>query len=109
MALSDFPLEKKLDSHKNYMMKVKMSYHHFIEQTEGLELHEVTSLSGASLVAQWRRICLPIQEPGVRSLAWEDPLEKEKQPTPVFLPRESCRQRSLAGDSPRGHKELNTT
>ena len=26
------------------------------------------------------------------------------QPTPVFLPGESCRQRSLAGYSPRGHK-----
>ena len=90
-------------------MKVKMSYHHFIEQTEGLELHEVTSLSGTSLVAQWWRICLPIQELGVRSLAWEDPLEKEEQPTPVFLPGESCRQRNLAGNSPRGHKELNTT
>ena len=31
------------------------------------------------------------------------------QPTPVFLPRESHRQRSLAGYSPRGHKELDKT
>ena len=30
-----------------------------------------------SLVAQWLRICLPIQETWVRSLIWEDPLEKE--------------------------------
>ena len=30
----------------------------------------------------------------------EDPLEKEWQPTPVFLPRESHRQRNLAGYSP---------
>ena len=27
------------------------------------------------------------------------------QPTPVFLPGEFCGQRSLAGDSMRGHKE----
>ena len=30
-----------------------------------------------SLVAQWLRICLPIQETWVRPLIWEDPLEKE--------------------------------
>ena len=32
---------------------------------------------GASLVAQWLRICLPVQETRVRSSSWEDPLEKE--------------------------------
>ena len=36
----------------------------------------------------------------VRSLGWEDPLEKEMQPTPVFLPRESHGQRSLVSYSP---------
>ena len=30
-------------------------------------------------------------------------------PTPVFLPGKSHRQRSLAGYSPRGHKETNMT
>ena len=29
--------------------------------------------SGASLVAQWIRICLPMQGTQVRSLVWEDP------------------------------------
>ena len=28
---------------------------------------------GTSLVAQWLRICLPIQGTRVRSLVWEDP------------------------------------
>ena len=37
-------------------------------------------------------------------LGWEEPLEKEMEPTPVFLPGESRGQRSLAGYSPRGHK-----
>ena len=32
------------------------------------------------------------------------PGEGKRQPTPVFLPRESHGQRSLAGYSPRGHK-----
>ena len=31
----------------------------------------------ASLVAQWQRICLPVQETQVGSLGQEDPLEKE--------------------------------
>ena len=31
------------------------------------------------------------------------------QPTPAFLPRQSHEQRSLAGYSPQGHKELDTT
>ena len=28
-------------------------------------------------MAQWQRICLPVQEPQVPSLGREDPLEKE--------------------------------
>ena len=44
----------------------------------------------------------------VRSLGWEDPLEKEWQPAPVFLPEESHGLRSLLGCSPQGHKESDT-
>ena len=32
---------------------------------------------GASLVVQWSRICLPMQETQVQSVGQEDPLEKE--------------------------------
>ena len=45
----------------------------------------------------------------VRSLGREDPLEESIAPTPVFLPRESHRQRSLVGYSPQGHKESDMT
>ena len=38
-----------------------------------------------------------MQETQVRSLGWEDSLEKEWQHTPVFLPGESHGQRSLVG------------
>ena len=37
-----------------------------------------------------------MQETQVQILDWEDPLEKEMQPTPVFLPGEFHGQRSLA-------------
>ena len=36
-------------------------------------------------------------------------LRKKQQPTPVFLPGESIGQRSHAGYSPWGRKELNMT
>ena len=46
-----------------------------------------------------------IRETRVQSLGQEDPLGREWQPTPVFLPGEFHGQRSLAGYSPWGHKE----
>ena len=46
-----------------------------------------------------------MQETWVRSLDWEDPLEKEMASHSVFLPGESHGQRSLVGHSPWGRKE----
>ena len=43
--------------------------------------------------------------PWVRKILWMG----AQQPTPVFLPGESHRQRSLVGYSPWDHKELDTT
>ena len=45
----------------------------------------------------------------VQSLGCENHLEKEMQPTPVFLPGKSHRQKSLVGYSPWSCKESNTT
>ena len=44
-------------------------------------------------------------EPWVSKVPWR----RKWQPTPVFLPGESHGQRSLAGYSPRGHKESDMT
>ena len=46
------------------------------------------------------------QETWVRSLGWEDPLEKEMEPTPVFLPGESHGHRSRVGYSPWDQKRV---
>ena len=46
---------------------------------------------------------------GFNSSAEEIPWRREWLPTPVFFPGESHGQRSLAGYSPRGGKELDTT
>ena len=49
-----------------------------------------------------------MQETRIPSLGGEDPLEKGMASHPVFLPAEFHGQKSLAGYSPRGHKESHT-
>ena len=54
--------------------------------------------------------CLPaMQETGFNPWVGKIPWRRKWQPTPVFLPGESQGQRSLAGYSPWGRKELDTT
>ena len=53
----------------------------------------------------WWRICLQCRRPGFSPWVGKIPWRREWQPTPVFWPGESHGQRSLAGDSPWGHKE----
>ena len=63
----------------------------------------------ASLVAQTVKNPPTMQETQVRSLGWEDPLEKEMATIPVLLPGKSQGQRSLVDYSPWDHKESETT
>ena len=60
-------------------------------------------LGWASLIAQLVKNPA-VQETRVQFLGQEDPLEKEMQPTPGFLPGKSHGQRSLTGYSPWGCK-----
>ena len=50
-----------------------------------------------------------MQETWVRTLSWEDPLEKGMAAHSSFLTGESHGQRSLAGYSPWDHKESDMT
>ena len=51
-----------------------------------------------------------MQETQVRSLGWEDPLEKEMATHSYqYLPGEFHEQRSLVGYSPWGHKDSDRT
>ena len=50
-----------------------------------------------------------VRETRVRSLSWEDPLEKEMATMPVFLPGESHGRGSLVGYSPWGRTESDMT
>jgi len=44
-------------------------------------------------------------DPWVEKIPWR----RKWQPTPVFLPKKSYRQRSLSGYSPWAHRELDMT
>ena len=62
-----------------------------------------------SLVAQTVKHLPTMRETWVQSLGWEDPWRRKWQPTPVPLPGKSHGWRSLAGYSPWGRKESDTT
>ena len=63
----------------------------------------------ANLMAQMVKNPPATWETCIRSPVWEDPLEREWLPTPVFWPGEFHGQRSLAGYSPWGRKESHMT
>ena len=70
----------------------------------------------ASLMAQTGKNLPATRETWVRSLGWKDPLDREDLwekgraiRYAVFLPGEFHGQRSLAGYSPCGYKELDMT
>ena len=65
-----------------------------------------SEIQWASPVAQTVKNLPVTQETWVQFLGRKDPLEKGWQLTPVFFPGEFYGQRSLAGYSPQGCKEL---
>ena len=64
---------------------------------------------GASLVAQMVKNLPQCRRPGFDHWVGKIPWRGEWPPTPVFLPGEYHGQRSLAGYSPWGRKELDMT
>ena len=56
-----------------------------------------------------KNICLQCGRPGFKPWVGKIPWRRKWQPTPVFLPGKSHGRRSLAGYSPWGFKELDTT
>ena len=63
----------------------------------------------ASLVAQMVKRLSAMQEIRVRSLGWEDPLEKDMAAHSSILAWKTHGRRSLVGYCPWGHKEWDTT
>ena len=69
----------------------------------------VWSLLGLSWCLRWCGICLQGRRLGFDSWVGKIPWGREWLATPVFLPGEFHEQRRLAGYSPWGHKEWDTT
>ena len=63
----------------------------------------------ASLVAQWVKNLPAVQETWVRSLGWEDPLEKEMATCSSILAWKSSWTEEPGGLQSMGHKESGTT
>ena len=61
------------------------------------------------MAAQMVKDLPSVRETWVHSLGWEDPWRRESLSTPVFLPGIFHGQRSLAGHSPWGHEDSDTT
>ena len=66
-------------------------------------------MNGASLMTQMVKNHLQCRRPGFDTWVGKIPWRRAWQPAPVFLPGESHVQRSLAGYSPWGCKELDMT
>ena len=73
------------------------------EKVQDLKL--TTGIRGKEPACQCRRHKRCTFDPWIRKITWRRAL----QPTPVFLPGESHRQKSLACYGPKGHKELGMT
>ena len=61
------------------------------------------------LALPWLRVCLQCRRPRFDPCTGKIPWRKPWEPTPVFLPGEYHERRSVAGYSPQGCKELDTT
>ena len=99
-----------------YSSKCKYEYHYMVIRNSigflsfmNNNCNNIHVLSSCPMVTQMVKHLPAMRETRVWSLSWEDPLEKEWQPSPVFLPGESHGQRGLVGYSPWCHKELAIT
>ena len=76
-----------------------------VSRTLSIALSAIRSLSCGASDKECACQCRRCKRCGVRKIPWS----REWQLTSAFLPGKSHRQRSLAGNSPWGHKESDTT
>ena len=89
--------------------RVFVGLHACIHTYTHIHTHVFWGFPGGSVVTEVAGNLHTMQKTWVQSLGQEDPWRRKWQPTPVFLPGETRRERSLAGYSPRGRKEAGMT
>ena len=96
---------------ERFMTTRLISWYNLHFEVENLDLCHLSHLawpkwhSSTEYSCQCRRCKKCEYNPWVRKIPWS----RKWQPSPVFLPGKFHRQRNLAGYSPWGHKELDTT
>ena len=80
-----------------------------METIHALKGYLIRAFSMLNLMSQTVKNLPAMWETWILSLGWEDPLDREWQPSPVFLLGESHGKWSLAGYSPWGCKESDNT
>ena len=101
-------MQNKIESFRRYTCILHCPTTQTIICKGNKTMPRLTSLV-ASLVTQKAKNLPAMQETRVHPWAGRSPWRRAWQPIPVCLPRESHGQRSLAGYSPWGHKESDTT
>ena len=101
------PVQSPVDGAENTSLEVESLPCY--TRGEPLSTASSSELRSSSELAQSVKNPPAKQETQVRSLGWEDPLEKEWQHAPAFLPGESHGQRNLVGYRLWGCKESDTT
>ena len=86
-------------------------FHYSLHDSAYLKTIYINRASGymPNSLAKMVKDLLAMQKTQVHPWVQRTPWRREWQSTPVFLPGEFHGQRSLAGDSPWGHKESETT
>ena len=75
----------------------------------GASVTATIAAQGASWWLRRESVCLQCRRPGLDPWVGKIPWRRKWQPTPVFFPGESQGRRNLAGYSPWGRKESDTT
>ena len=66
-------LPKKMIQNPGVNILPFSNFHHHLCGSRTPGLYQVKKTCGLSLVVEWIRMCLPMQETWVKSLVWEDP------------------------------------
>ena len=77
--------------------------------SKSLKIYNSTTILGFPGGSDCKKSVSNAGDPGLIPRSGRPPWRRKWQPTPVFLPAESHGQRSLAGYSPWGYTELDTT
>ena len=104
VSSSDWDTSQQEKSISNWWASIYFTYYYYYHlYVLDIQHH------GAFLMAQWQRIHLQCRRLGLHPWVRKMPWKRKWQPSPVFLPEKSPRQRNLVDYSPWSCKEPDVT